>query len=119
MVVDDGEQEKKIVWSKQRINNRNYLYSPIVKSLGADRIEDTERIDKSGNFVVQYACSKEHREEMVLIAHKDFTMTFQNAWNHAFKYCKSNFEKYSKPGLVEPGFRYRGRGASGSVDKIF
>jgi hypothetical protein len=52
MVVDDGEQEKKTIWSKQRINNRNYLYSPSVKSLGGDRIEETERIDKRGNFVV-------------------------------------------------------------------
>jgi hypothetical protein len=52
--------EKIIIWSKQTINNRkrgrlsNYLYSSIVKSSGADRIEETERIDNSGNFVVQY-----------------------------------------------------------------
>ena len=77
-------RRKKIIWSKQRINNRNHLYSHNVKSLGADRIEEIERIDKSGNFVVQYAV-RIIEGKMVLIAHDDFTMTFQNAWNHAFK----------------------------------
>jgi hypothetical protein len=67
-MVDDGEQEKKIIWSKQTINNRkrgrlsNYLYSPIVKSSGADRIEETERIYKSGNFVLQYVARNIERK---------------------------------------------------------